>query len=146
MSTTHPHGEIGTAKWTAAESRVRDELPTLHLDDKHPPKVHAPAEQLRKAESHIPDGPSALAYEAPILPWVIGALAAVGIGVVAFLMSPSGWRAVLIGEVWLLMGYAVSWIVVWGAGLMRARDEHEIEEHIIQDGVVVDGHQRSAGR
>lgn len=88
---------------------------------------------IRRAESHNPDGAPADPSEFQRVPRLLVVLAVMGIIVVAGVLGSTGdWRAALLGIVWLILGYAVSWSVVWVTGLIRAREEREItEEHII---------------
>lgn len=107
----------------------------LRKAEKNPPLELAPDDELLRAERKNPEGAPALAHEWLYTPWLMGALAVIGLIVVGSVMgAAAGWRAALLGIVWLMLGYAVSWIVVWGAGLMRLKEEQELEEIIIEYG------------
>ncbi len=89
--------------------------------------------ELFQAETKTPDGPAAILHEDRIWPRLAAALALAGLLVVGVLLyARDGWGAAAMGMVWLGMGYAVACIVVWAAGLARARDEHEIERELEQ--------------
>lgn len=97
-----------------------------------------PPELVLDVERHMPDGAGPTATERLLMPWVVGVLAVLGVVVVGTVLGFSaGWRAAIIGIGWVLLAYLVSWIVVWGAGLLRAKEEREIseeiEEHLIED-------------
>jgi hypothetical protein len=106
-------------------------LPVIDLPAPH----HAATEPdlVVEHQKHMPDGQGAMVEEAATLPWVMGILATIvliaGALVIGFTMS---WTAALVGIVWLVMGYAVSWSVVWGAGLCRASDERIVEAKLDQ--------------
>ena len=94
----------------------------------------ASPEKIIAAERHVPEGVGPSLHEGAVLPWLIGGMGVVGLlAVASSLYLIDGWRATAIGVVWVLMGYAVAWSVVWGAGMFRAADEKHIEEHIIAD-------------
>jgi hypothetical protein len=91
-------------------------------------KPHASDVEMFHAEKKTPDGSASNPHERLVWPWLmaaLGILGLVGVGVVMYVRG--GWDAAVVGVTWLGMGYAVSWIVVWAAGLIRAKEEHEIE-------------------
>jgi hypothetical protein len=91
-------------------------------------KPHASDVEMFHAEEKTPDGPAANPHERLVWPWLMagmGILGLVGVGTVMYVRG--GWDAAAVGVTWLGLGYAVSWIVVWAAGLLRAKEEHEIE-------------------
>ena len=94
--------------------------------------IHASDAEMFKHEHTTPDGSGAMAHEGRYLGWVVGLLAAGGlliVGVGMFIVG--GVQAMAVGLAWVLAGYAVAWIVVWAAGLARAREEQEIEREIV---------------
>ncbi len=94
--------------------------------------IRASDAEMFKAEHTTPDGSGAMAHEGRYLGWVVGLLAAGGlliVGVGMFIVG--GVQAMAVGLAWVLAGYAVAWIVVWAAGLARAREEQEIEREIV---------------
>ncbi|HVU62380.1 MAG TPA: hypothetical protein VHC70_00275 [Phycisphaerales bacterium] len=97
------------------------------------PEPHASDAEMFRAEEKTPDGPGANPHERRVWPWVmvgLGAVGLIGVGVVMYLHG--GWDSAAVGLTWVGMGYAVAWIVVWAAGLMRAKEEREIELEIDQ--------------
>jgi len=95
--------------------------------------VSAAAPELAvELQQQMPEGSGALVEERQMLPWLIGGLATAGLIIGAIIIGwSSGWAAAATGIVWLLMGYAVAWSVVWGAGLLRARDEEIVEAKVV---------------
>ena len=94
--------------------------------------VRASDAEMFKGEHTTPDGSAAMPHERQYLPWVVGGLAVGGlliVGIGMFLVG--GVQAMAVGLAWVLAGYAVAWIVVWAAGLARAREEAEIEREIV---------------
>jgi hypothetical protein len=96
----------------------------------------APPEIVLDIERHTPDGAGVSAHECRWMPLVMAGLALAGITVVAVVLGVSdGWRAGLLGAGAVVTGCAVGWIVVWGAGLMRRREEqqisHEVEDFVL---------------
>ncbi len=95
-----------------------------------PPPTHAVTEPelVIEHQKHMPDGPGMMIEERAALPWAVGGLATLGLILGAVVIGATlNWTAAVVGIVWLLMGYAVAWIVVWGAGLCRVHDEAEVE-------------------
>lgn len=95
-------------------------------------EVRASDAEMFKGEHTTPDGSAAMPHERQYLPWMVGGLAAGGLLIVGtgmFLVG--GVQAMAVGLAWVLAGYAVAWIVVWAAGLARAREEAEIERGIV---------------
>ncbi|HMN39566.1 MAG TPA: hypothetical protein PKE29_01890 [Phycisphaerales bacterium] len=89
--------------------------------------------ELFQAQTRAPDGPGAMLHEERIWPRLAAVLALIGlVAVGAWLYLRDGWGAATMGVVWLIMGYAVAWIVVWAAGLARVREQHEIERELDQ--------------
>jgi hypothetical protein len=85
--------------------------------------------ELFKAEHAMPDGSAAMPHERQYIPWMIAGLAIAGLVIVGLgMFAVGGLSAAIVGLVWVLMGYAVAWSVVWMAGLIRVKEEHEIEE------------------
>lgn len=87
-------------------------------------------------ERHMPDGSAPTANERRVVPWVLAILGVAGLTVIVTIFtSISGWRAGLMAGAWVLLAYCVSWAAVWGAGLMRVKEEKqisdEVEEHLI---------------
>lgn len=112
-----------------------DDLPTVppHVVEAKPSPPHLPLDEVLivEHEKHMPEGVGIVPEERRIWPWVAGALATVGLIIGAVVIGATvGWSAAVVGIIWLLMGYAVSWIVVWGAGLLRAGDEREAERKV----------------
>ncbi len=96
------------------------------------PAVTEP-ELVAEHQKHMPEGQGAMVEERNMTPWVMAILATSVLVAGALVIGLSfGWVAAIVGIVWLLMGYAVSWSVVWGAGLFRARDEEIVEEKVDQ--------------
>lgn len=94
--------------------------------------VRASDAEMFKGEHATPDGSAAMPHERQYLPWVMGGLAVGGLVIVGtgmFLVG--GVQAMAVGLAWVLAGYAVAWIVVWAAGLARAREEEDIERQIV---------------
>jgi hypothetical protein len=88
------------------------------------------AEMLR-AEHKTPDGSAASPHEGRYLPLLIGGLAIGGLLIVGIgMFVVGGVQAMAMGLTWVLAGYAVAWIVVWAAGMARAKEEAEIEREI----------------
>lgn len=134
MSTTSLHAGSGSFAFQNV-----DELPTVPPRIRPvmdlPPPTHAATEPelVIEHQKHMPDGQGVLVEERAILPWVAGALAtAVLIAGAIMIGATVGWIAAVVGIVWLVMGFAVSWSVVWGAGLLRAQDERLVEEKLDQ--------------
>lgn len=95
-------------------------------------EVHASDAEMFKAQHTTPDGSGAHAHEGRYLGWVVGLLAAGGLLIVgAGMFIVGGVQAMAVGLAWVLAGYAVAWIVVWAAGLARAREEAQIEREIV---------------
>jgi hypothetical protein len=93
--------------------------------------VPASDAEMFKAEHETPDGSAALPHERQYLKWVVGGLASAGLLVVGISMyAVGGVQAMAVGMTWVIAGYAVAWIVVWAAGMARAREEAEIEREI----------------
>jgi hypothetical protein len=70
-------------------------------------------------------------HEHRATPWLLGSMAVAGLAIVCSGMyAVGGLQAAAVGAAWLVAGYAAAWSVVWGAGLLRARDELEIEDHL----------------
>lgn len=89
--------------------------------------------ELFQAETKTPDGPAAMLHEDRVWPRLAALLALASLLVVGVLLyARDGWGAAMLGMVWLGMGYAVACIVVWAAGMARAREEHEIERELEQ--------------
>lgn len=96
----------------------------------------APPEIVLDIERHTPDGAGVSPHEGRWLPLTMAAMSLAGITtVMAVLGSIEGWRAGLLGAGAVVTGCAVGWIVVWGAGLMRRREEqqisHEVEDFVL---------------
>ena len=130
MSTTG-----ATSRPGSLASVADDDLPTVppHVIEAKPSPPHMPLDEVLivEHEKHMPEGVGAMAEERRIWPWVAGALATVGLIVGAVVIGATvDWSAAVVGVIWLLMGYAVAWIVVWGAGLMRDGDEVEAEHKV----------------
>lgn len=89
--------------------------------------------EILEAEHHTPEGSPGIVHEHRATPWLIGGLAFSGLLIVGLSMfAVGGVQAMAVGMVWLCGGYAAAWSVVWGAGLLRARDEVEIEDQLHQ--------------
>jgi hypothetical protein len=91
-----------------------------------------------KAVEHrtVPEGAPPRTGERHWMPALMVGLALVALAVVVTAMYlADGWEAAGIAAVWVMLFYAVSCGVVWGAGLMRARDEDQVV-HRIEDGRV----------
>lgn len=96
----------------------------------------APEDIVLDIERHTPEGAGVSSHECRWLPVLMPGLALLGITTVMMVLGVSeGWRAGLLGAGAVLTGCAVSWIVVWGAGLMRRREEtqirHEVEDFVL---------------
>lgn len=129
MSTEQAHG-----RWTAPPLDAASPEPTrvvvvertTIIAPKHNPELD---EAILRAEHHMPDGRGTSAHERAYLPWLIAGLAIFGVvGIFVLLTLTDNWQAGLLGAGWVMGGYCVAWIVVWGAGLARASDEKHIEE------------------
>lgn len=87
-------------------------------------------------ERHVsPEGAGPAMHER-LLPVLMSGMALLGIAIIGVVLGVAGgWRAALLGIGAVLTGCAVAWIVVWGAGVMRAREEQrtsdEVEEHVV---------------
>jgi hypothetical protein len=100
-----------------------------------PPPTHGQTEPdlVAAHQQNMPEGPGAVVEERKQLPWLIAVFATTVLVAGAIIIGVRfGWIAGIVGIVWLLLGFAVSWSVVWGAGLLRARDEEIVEEKIEQ--------------
>ena len=107
-------------------------LMTAGSDQPQPTVSAAEPDLAVEHQENMPEGSGAVLEERQMLPWLVGGLATAGLIVGAVIIGwSSGWAAAVTGIVWLLMGYAVAWSVVWGAGLLRARDEEIVEEKIV---------------
>ena len=111
-----------------------DDFPTVPsrvhpvIDVLAPTHAATEPELVVEHQKHMPDGQGVMVEERVLFPWVVGGLATLVLIAGAILIGSSvGWIAAVVGIVWLLMGYAVSWSVVWGAGLFRAQDEQTVE-------------------
>ncbi len=92
---------------------------------------HVTDAEMLRAEHTTPDGSAALPHEGRYLPLLIGGLATGGLLIVGIgMFIVGGVQAMAMGLAWVLAGYAVAWIVVWAAGVARAREEAEIEREI----------------
>ena len=92
---------------------------------------HATDAEMFKGEHSTPDGSAAHPHERRFLGVMVGGLATMGlliVGVSMFIVG--GVQAMAMGLTWVLAGYAVAWIVVWAAGIARAKEEAEIEREI----------------
>ncbi|MBX3404382.1 MAG: hypothetical protein KF699_13305 [Phycisphaeraceae bacterium] len=112
-----------------------DDLPTVppHVIEAKPSPPHMPLDEVLiiEHEKHMPEGVGILPEERRLWPWVAGGLATAGLLIGAVVIGATvNWLAAAVGIIWLLMGYAVAWIVVWGAGLMRSQDEVEAEHKV----------------
>jgi hypothetical protein len=91
-------------------------------------------EEMRTAEHQTPDGSAANPKEHRVVPWVVGSLATAGLLIAgASMYAVGGLQAAIVGVTWVLAGYGVAWIVVWGAAIARGREEVEIEERIREE-------------
>jgi hypothetical protein len=99
-----------------------------------PPKDRiVPQAEAFQAETTLPEGAPAIHRERKVWPPLMAAMAVIGMIVVGgFFAAYGGWSAAAMAMTWLALGYAVSWIVVWAAGVFRARDEKEVEAQIDQ--------------
>jgi hypothetical protein len=85
--------------------------------------------ELLNADHALPDGTPSDAHERRTTPWLIGGLAIFGLVLVGTVMFiADGVEAMFVALTWMIVGYSVAWIVVWAAGLLRARDEKEVED------------------
>lgn len=114
-----------------------DEFPTVPprvrpvIELPHPTHAATEPELVIEHQKHMPDGQGVLVEEGTVLPWVAGALATIVLIAGAVVIGATvGWSAAVVGIVWLIMGFAVSWSVVWGAGLLRMQDERIVEEKL----------------
>ena len=88
-------------------------------------------ELVAEHQQNMPEGEGAIIEERKLLPWVMAGLATFVLVAGALMIGLRfGWIAAGMGIIWLLMGFAVSWSVVWGAGLLRARDEQIVEKKV----------------
>ena len=101
----------------------------IKTDAKRPPADPVHDALVDKHFQHTPEGKPAVHHEGKIS-LEVGAILAIGGLVVAaaVLYFYAGLGAAAMGAVFLLMYYGVAWAVVWGPGLIRAREETEAEE------------------
>lgn len=130
MSTTGTSAREGSALPVAD-----DDLPTIapHVVEAKPAPPLTPLDEVLivEHEKHMPEGVGILPEERRLWPWVAGALATAGLVAGALVLGATvNWVAAVVGIVWLIMGYAVAWSVVWGAGLLRSGDEIEAERKV----------------
>lgn len=123
----------GTAARDDVEVVVVDRLTAVPLvlvrSDEEPTN-----EEMRKAEHQTPDGSASDPKEHRVVPWVVAGLAAAGLLIASVSMyAVGGLQAAIVGVAWVLAGYGVAWIVVWGAAIARGREEVEIEERIREE-------------
>jgi hypothetical protein len=127
-------------RWFVADTDpprvVLETTPEAEHDRQHPPVSEEAVLDVQRHQ--MPEGAGPAANERRVVPWVVGGLAVIGLVVVGSVIGLSeGWRAGLVAVVLVLLAYCVSWIVVWGAGVMRAKDEAvaagEVEELFIED-------------
>lgn len=127
-----PSGERRPLPWEkgAITETVVDERTRIAVDS---PRVGE--EELKSAEQRLaPEGAPPRTGERAWLPWLMTGLALAALAVVVGgLYFADGARAAAVGAVWVVLFYAVSCAVVWGAGLMRAKDETAVI-HRIEDG------------
>ena len=127
-----PLNRASTTSFLAASSDAAKHRECVEVRDTD--ALIAPAEKIIAAEHHVPEGAGHCLHERMVLPWLIGGMGVLGVAAVGgSLFLIDGWRAAALGVVWVLLGYAVAWSVVWGAGLFRAADEKHVEERIIHD-------------
>ena len=96
-----------------------------------PERPHVSNELMFKAEHGMPDGSAAHPNEHHFVPLMIAGLALFGLVVVGVSMYiVGGVQAMGMGLAWVIAGYAVGWSVVWAAGMIRTKEEGEIERDI----------------
>lgn len=129
MSTGQSH-----ARWNAAAGDASrpdpGRLSEVMLADPNPRPARNPTldSRILELEHKMPDGAGTSAHERTALPWIVAGLAVFGVvGIFVLLSWTDNWQAGLLGAGWVMGGYCVAWIVVWGAGLARVRDERIIE-------------------
>jgi len=90
-----------------------------------------PPAEILQAEHREPDGMGVMVHEHRVTPWLIGGLGVAGLAIVCGSMfAVGGVQAAVVGGAWLIAGYAAAWSVVWGASVLRARDDVEIEDQL----------------
>lgn len=112
---------------------VRCPAAVMETSDEEIERAHraVPQDVVLDIERHVsPDGagPSMQEWMLPVL---MSCMALLGVAIVGTVLGlASGWRAALLGIGAVLTGCSVSWIVVWGAGVMRAREERRASEEV----------------
>lgn len=96
-----------------------------------------PEDVVLDVERHVsPEGAGPTMRER-MLPVLMSGLAVLGVAIVGTVLGvASGWRAALLGIGAVMTGCSVGWIVVWGAGVARAREERyvrdEVERNVVE--------------
>ncbi len=111
----------------------------METSDEEIARAHraVPQDVVLDIERHVsPDGAGPSTGER-LLPVLMSVMALLGVAIVGTVMGiADGWRAALLGIGAVLTGCSVSWIVVWGAGVIRAREEQrtsdEVEANVIE--------------
>lgn len=130
MSATEMQGRDGSELAAAGDDAPT--VPQQVVESKPaPPMTPLDGVLIAEHEKHMPEGVGAVSEERWKWPWVAGGLGTVGLIVGAVVLGVTvNWMAAVVAIVWLLMGYAVAWSVVWGAGVMRSGDEAEAERKV----------------
>lgn len=148
MSTGQSHARWSAAAGDASRPDAGRLSEVTQADaNQRPRRSDALDTRILEMEHKMPDGAGTSAHESAALPWIIAGLAVFGVvGIFVLLTWTDNWQAGLLGAGWVMGGYCVAWIVVWGAGLARAGDERTIERSLqIDDGSSVHSeHKKSA--
>lgn len=128
MSTDQSHARWGAIGSDAARPDTARATLFSGDDPSRPRRTAELDSRILELEQHMPDGRGTSAHERDALPWIIAGLAIFGVvGIFALLTWTDNWQAGLLGAGWVMGGYCVAWIVVWGAGIARVGDERRIE-------------------
>ena len=134
MSTGQSHARWNAAAGDASRPDSGRISEVMQADpDQRPRRSAALDSRILELEHKMPDGAGTSAHERTALPWIIAGLAVFGVvGIFVLLTWTDNWQAGLLGAGWVMGGYCVAWIVVWGAGLARVGDERSIERTLTE--------------
>jgi hypothetical protein len=120
----------GSDQWLVRSTHHSTMVIETTREDEAAAHKAVPPELVLDIERHTPEGAGPKPHE-HVMPYLMGALALLGVTLIGIVFGVTeGWRAALLGIGAVMTGCSVGWIVVWGAGLMRVREERQISDEV----------------